>query len=40
MKYFVERQIRGIGWEGRYRRYIDRLERMNHFPDLEKFSGK
>jgi hypothetical protein len=40
MKYFVERQTRRIGWEGRYQRYIDRLEKMNHFPDLEKFSGK
>ncbi len=40
MKYFVERQTRRIGWEGRYQRYIDRLERMNHFQDLEKFSGK
>ncbi|MBI4633663.1 MAG: B12-binding domain-containing radical SAM protein [Deltaproteobacteria bacterium] len=37
MKFFVDRQIRKIGWEGRYQRDIHRLERMNHFDDLQAF---
>ena len=37
MKYFVDRQTRKIGWEGQYQRYLDRLEMMNRFPDLERF---
>ena len=40
MKYFADRQTRKIGWEGQYQRYLDRLERMNRFPDLERFRGK
>ncbi|MCE5265439.1 MAG: B12-binding domain-containing radical SAM protein [Deltaproteobacteria bacterium] len=36
MKFFVERQTRRIGWEVRYRRYLDRLERMNRFRGLER----
>ncbi len=40
MKYFVDRQTRRIGWEGRYRRYLSHLEAMNRFDDLEKFRGK
>jgi radical SAM superfamily enzyme YgiQ (UPF0313 family) len=37
MRFFVERRTRREGWENRYRRYIRRLERINHFPDLEKY---
>jgi len=37
MKYFVDKGTRRDGWEGRYRRYIRRLEKMNYFPDLEKY---
>ncbi len=40
MKYFVDRQTRRIGWEGRYRQYLDHLEAMNRFDDLEEFRGK
>lgn len=40
MKYFVEKRTRREGWEGRYRRYIQRLENMNYFPDLEKYYRK
>jgi anaerobic magnesium-protoporphyrin IX monomethyl ester cyclase len=39
MKFFVDRQIRKVGWEGRYQKYIHRLERMNRFPDLKRFKG-
>jgi radical SAM superfamily enzyme YgiQ (UPF0313 family) len=39
LKYFVDRQTRRIGWEGQYQRYLQRLERMNRFPDLERFGG-
>ena len=39
MKFFTDRQIRRIGWEGRYQRYIHRLDMMNRFPDLERFRG-
>ncbi|MBI4618932.1 MAG: B12-binding domain-containing radical SAM protein [Desulfobacterales bacterium] len=39
MKFFIDRQIRKIGWDGRYQRNIRRLERMNHFEDLKRFSG-
>lgn len=34
-KYYA-RILRKEGWQGRYRREIKRLERMNHFPDLEE----
>ncbi|MEN6465086.1 MAG: radical SAM protein, partial [Syntrophaceae bacterium] len=37
MKYFVDKGTRRDGWEGRYRRYIRRLEKMNYFPDLEQY---
>ena len=40
MKYFVDKQTRREGWEGRYRTYIDHLEKMNYFPDLEKYYRK
>lgn len=40
MKYFIDRQTRREGWEGRYRRYIQCLEGMNYFPDLEKYYRK
>ncbi len=36
LKYFVDRQTRRIGWEGRYRRYLEHLEEMNRFDDLEE----
>jgi radical SAM superfamily enzyme YgiQ (UPF0313 family) len=39
MKFFIDRQIRRIGWQERYQRYIHRLEMMNRFPDLERFKG-
>jgi hypothetical protein len=40
MKFFIDNQMRREGWEGRYSRYIQRLERMNYFPDLEKYYRK
>jgi hypothetical protein len=27
--------LKRIGWEGRYQREMQRLEKMNRFPDLE-----
>jgi anaerobic magnesium-protoporphyrin IX monomethyl ester cyclase len=39
LKYFAGRQTRRIGWEGQYQRYLQRLEMMNRFPDLERFRG-
>jgi radical SAM superfamily enzyme YgiQ (UPF0313 family) len=39
MKFLTDRQIRRIGWEKRYQRYIHRLDMMNRFPDLERFRG-
>ncbi|MCX5845944.1 MAG: radical SAM protein [Deltaproteobacteria bacterium] len=40
MKFSTDRQTRKIGWEGQYQRYLRRLEKMNRFPDLERFRGK
>jgi radical SAM superfamily enzyme YgiQ (UPF0313 family) len=40
MKWFADRQACRIGPEGRYREYLDRLERMNRFEDLEGFRGR
>jgi radical SAM superfamily enzyme YgiQ (UPF0313 family) len=37
MKFFTDRQIQRIGWEGRYRQYLHRLGMMNRLKDLEKF---
>lgn len=37
MKFFINRQVRKKGWEGRYREYIDRLDRMNRFEDLKPY---
>lgn len=37
MKYFVDGQTRRIGWEGRYRGYLNHLEAMNRFPDLGRY---
>lgn len=39
MKFFADRQIRRTGWEKLYQRYLNRLEMMNRFPDLQKFRG-
>lgn len=40
MRYFMERRTRKIGWEVRYQRYLNRLEGMNRFPDLERYADK
>jgi anaerobic magnesium-protoporphyrin IX monomethyl ester cyclase len=40
LKFFLERQTRRIGWEARYRRYLDRLEKMNRFPGLNNHPDK
>ncbi|MCG6534630.1 MAG: radical SAM protein, partial [Syntrophales bacterium LBB04] len=40
MKYFADRKIRRVGWQGQYQRHLERLELMNRFPDLERFEGK
>jgi len=40
MTQFADRKNRRIGWGGQYQRYLDRLERMNRFPDLERFRRK
>jgi anaerobic magnesium-protoporphyrin IX monomethyl ester cyclase len=37
MKYFIDREIRKIGWEGRHKKYMHELILMNQFKDLEKF---
>jgi radical SAM superfamily enzyme YgiQ (UPF0313 family) len=39
MKFFADRQIRRIGWEGCYQKHIRRLEMMNLFPDLKTLKG-
>ena len=36
LKKYYARILRKEGWDGRYRREIKRLERLNHFPDLEE----
>ena len=35
MQKFYTRIVKRDGWQGRYKRELERLERMNHFPDLE-----
>jgi anaerobic magnesium-protoporphyrin IX monomethyl ester cyclase len=35
LKLYFDRMIRKEGWEGRYKRDMHRLEKMNYFPDLE-----
>jgi radical SAM superfamily enzyme YgiQ (UPF0313 family) len=35
LKAFYGRMLKRIGWEGRYQREMQRLEKMNRFPDLE-----
>jgi hypothetical protein len=37
--FWYYRQIHKVGWEGRYQKYIHRLEMMNRFPDLKRFKG-
>lgn len=37
MKYFVDRKIRGVGWQERYEGYLRRLEAMNRFSELDAF---
>ncbi len=37
IKFFIDGQLRRTGWQERYRREIERLERMNRFADLERF---
>jgi radical SAM superfamily enzyme YgiQ (UPF0313 family) len=39
MKFFTDRQIRRTGWQEQYQRYLQRLEIMNRFNDLERFRG-
>ncbi len=40
LKKRYDRILRKEGWEGRYRREIKRLKKMNYFPDLEDFVSK
>jgi radical SAM superfamily enzyme YgiQ (UPF0313 family) len=40
MRHFTERRTRKVGWEVRYQRYLQQLEGMNRFPDLEKQADK
>jgi anaerobic magnesium-protoporphyrin IX monomethyl ester cyclase len=35
-KLVLERKTRRLGWQGRYREAMDRLARVNRFPDLER----
>jgi hypothetical protein len=35
LKTFYGRMLKKVGWKGRYKREMQRLERMNRFPDLE-----
>jgi radical SAM superfamily enzyme YgiQ (UPF0313 family) len=37
MKFVIDRQLRRSGWQERYRRDMERLNRMNRFADLESF---
>ncbi|MBN1533693.1 MAG: B12-binding domain-containing radical SAM protein [Spirochaetes bacterium] len=38
MKHIYERRTKKIGWEGRYKKEIDRLRVMNAFPDLQEYA--
>jgi anaerobic magnesium-protoporphyrin IX monomethyl ester cyclase len=40
MKHFMDRRTRKVGWEVQYQRYLDRLEKMNRFPDLDRYTDK
>ncbi|MBN1663095.1 MAG: radical SAM protein, partial [Deltaproteobacteria bacterium] len=40
MKFFVDRKLSKQGWEGRYRQYIERLDRMNRFKDLKPYERR
>jgi len=35
LRFFINRTLRRHGWEGRHRKVLARLARVNHFPDLE-----
>ena len=35
LKAYYKRMLRKEGWEGRYQRELERIAKMNHFPDLE-----
>jgi hypothetical protein len=37
LKIRYRRMLKKIGWEGRYKREVERWERMNSFPDLEGY---
>jgi anaerobic magnesium-protoporphyrin IX monomethyl ester cyclase len=36
LKKYYARILRKEGWEGRYQRELQRLKRLNYFPDLEE----
>lgn len=36
-KWKYARMVRAIGWQGRYRKELERLDRMNRFPDLDGY---
>lgn len=37
MRFFYDRKLRKIGWQGLYERDMQRLRSMNDFPDLDQF---
>jgi anaerobic magnesium-protoporphyrin IX monomethyl ester cyclase len=37
LKFFINRTLAKQGWEGRYRKELNRLSNMNHFRDLEQY---
>jgi hypothetical protein len=37
VKFFYNRKLRKIGWQGLYERDMRRLRSMNNFPDLDQF---
>jgi anaerobic magnesium-protoporphyrin IX monomethyl ester cyclase len=37
LKFFIDRTLAKQGWEGRYRKELNRLSNMNHFRDLEQY---
>ena len=37
LKFFIDRTLAREGWEGRYRKELRRLSRMNYFEDLEPY---
>jgi radical SAM superfamily enzyme YgiQ (UPF0313 family) len=37
LKFFIDRTLARVGWEGRYQKELKRLSNMNYFHDLEQY---